>query len=281
METNLRTLGPKEAKTVLSFREQGRSVVRTADLIDILGNEQTARKVTRNLVRKGWLTRLVGGRYLFLPPEHGPENLGENNALALASAIVERAYVGWWAAASYHNFTTQKPTTICVATRRQLSSRSIEGNEIRFVKVVERKFFGFGAYNLYGREATISLPAKTVVDCVDRPDLAGGVAEVTRIVHGAVPNTEVVEIVDAALRMKSAALLQRLGYLADLVGWKLTESQRSRLRAAIPRSARTVFGRAKREEGDVGYVAPWGLIVHARSSDLLADVPRVGCRTNG
>ena len=30
MENNLRTLGPKEAKTVLSFREQGRSIVKAA-----------------------------------------------------------------------------------------------------------------------------------------------------------------------------------------------------------------------------------------------------------
>lgn len=274
METNLRTLGPKEAKTVLSFREQGRSIVRAADVIAILGSEQTARKVTRNLLRKGWLTRLVGGRYLFLPPEHGPENLGENNALALASAVVEPSYVGWWAAASYHGFTTQKPTTICVATRRQLATRTIEGNDIRFVSLVERKFFGFKTYDLYGREAMISLPEKTVADCVDHPELAGGVAEVTRIIHGASSGTAPGEILDSALRMGSTALLQRLGYLTDLVGWKWPEGERARLHAAIPKSARTVFGRAEREEGDVGYVASWGLIVHAHQSDLLADVPR-------
>ncbi|MFY9923866.1 MAG: type IV toxin-antitoxin system AbiEi family antitoxin [Opitutaceae bacterium] len=274
MENNLRTLGPKEAKTVLSFREQGRSIVKAADIIAILGSEQTARKVIRNLLRKGWLTRLVAGRYLFLPPEHGPENLGENNALALASAVVEPAYVGWWAAASYHGFTTQKPATICVATRRQLSPRSIEGNEIRFVGVVERKFFGFRSYDLYGREATISLPAKTVADCVDRPDLAGGASEVTRIVHGAMSTTDTAEILDDALKMKSTALLQRLGYLTDIVGWNWPEPQRFRLFTAIPKSARTVFGRATREEGDVGYVRSWGLIVHARLSDLLADVPK-------
>jgi predicted transcriptional regulator of viral defense system len=275
MENNLRTLGPKEAKTVLSFREQGRSIVRAADIISLLGNEQTGRKVTRNLLRKGWLTRLVGGRYLFLPPEHGPENLGENNALSIASAVVEPSYVGWWTAASYHGFTTQKPTTICVATHRQLAARTIEGNEIRFISVVERKFFGFKTYDLYGRDATISEPDKTVADCVDRPDLAGGVAEVTRIVHGAAPRTKPVEILDAALQMKSTALLQRLGYLTDLVGCKWPESQRARLHAAIPKSARTVFGRAQREEGDIGYVAHWGLIVHARASDLLADVPQI------
>lgn len=260
---------------MLSFREQGRSVVRTADIIALVGSEQAGRKVTRNLVRKGWLTRLVGGRYLFLPPEYGPENLGENNALALAAAVVEPSYVGWWAAASYHGFTTQKPSTICVATRRQFPARTIEGNAIRFVPVVERKFFGFKAYDLYGRRAALSLPAKTVADCVDRPDLAGGPSEVTRIVHGAVSNTKPIEVLEAALKMKSTAMLQRLGYLVDLVGWAWPESLRSRLRSAIPKTARTVFGRAERQDGDAGYVAPWGLLVHARSSDLLADAPPI------
>ena len=274
MDSNLRTLGPKEAKTVLSFREEGRSVVRAADIIALVGSEQAGRKVTRNLVRKGWLTRLVGGRYLFLPPEYGPENFGENNALALAAAVVEPSYVGWWAAASYHGLTTQKPTTICVATRRQYLPRTIEGNPIRFVPVVERKFFGFKVYDLYGRQATLSLPAKTVADCVDRPDLAGGPSEVARIVYGAKSNTKPAQVLDAALKMKSTALLQRLGYLVDLVGWAWPESLRTRLRSAIPKTTRTVFGRAERDDGDVGYVAAWGLLVHARVSDLLADVPK-------
>jgi hypothetical protein len=36
----------------------------------------------RNLIKKGWLARLVGGRYMLLPPEYGPENLGEHNPIA-------------------------------------------------------------------------------------------------------------------------------------------------------------------------------------------------------
>ena len=109
---------------------------------------------------------------------------------------------------------------------------------------------------------------------MDHPDLAGGAAEVTRIVHGASSSAASGEILNAALRMRSTALLQRLGYLTELVGWKWPDAERARLRAAIPKSARTVFGRAQRAEGDVGYIASWGLIVHARQSDLLADVPR-------
>ena len=274
IENNLRTLGPNEAKVALSFREQGRDVVTASDVISLLKNEGTARKVIHNLLRKGWLTRLKAGRYLFLPPEYGPENLGENNPLALASAVVEPSYVGWWSAASFHGFTTQKPMTLTVATLRQVPARIVEGNEIHFVKVVPRKFFGFKTYDAYGRGAKISTPAKTLVDCADRPDLAGGPAEVTRITYGASTVVSSEELADTALQIKSTAALQRLGFLADLVGWKWQPAIRQRLRDAISQSTRSTFGRSTRKPGDIGYVNAWGVIVHAAASDLLADVPR-------
>ena len=185
METNLRTLGPKEAKVILSLREKCRDVVHAADIIDLLGSEPSARKVIRNLLRKGWLTRLVGGRYMMLPPERGPENLGENNPIALAAAVVDPSYVGWWSAAAFHGFTTQKPMTVTVAVLRQSPMRTIEGTEVRFIKIAKRKFSGFKSYNVYGRNAAISDPEKTVVDCIDRPGLAGGVSELARILYHA------------------------------------------------------------------------------------------------
>ncbi len=275
METNLRTLGPKESKVILSFREQGREVVHAADIIGLLGSEPAARKVIRNLIRKGWLTRLVGGRYMLLPPEHGPENLGENNPIALAAAAAEPSYVGWWSAAAFHGFTTQKPMTVTVATQRQMPTRTIEGTEVQFIKIAARKFFGFKTYTLYGRTATITDPEKTVIDCIDRPDLAGGPAELTRIVYAAMGEIDHEKLVTAAMAMKSTALLQRLGFLTDLVGRKLSDGLRLQVRNAIPKSRRSIFGRRDRRDGDIGYVADWGLFVYARRNDLLAEVPRI------
>jgi predicted transcriptional regulator of viral defense system len=275
METNLRTLGPKETKVILSFREQGREVVHVADIIGLLGSEPTARKVIRNLLEKGWLTRLVGGRYMVLPPEHGPENIGENNPIALAAAAAEPSYIGWWSAAAFHGFTTQKPMTVTVALLRQMPARTIEGTEVRFIKIAPRKFSGFKSYNVYGRNAAISDPEKTVVDCIDHPDLAGGPAELARIVYSAMGEIDPHKLVTAALAMKSTALLQRLGFLTDLVGKPLPEELRPKLRNAIPKSRRSIFGRQKRKEGDIGYVAAWGVFVHARRSDLLSEVPRI------
>ena len=275
METNLRTLGPKETKVILSFREQGRDVVHAADIIGLLGSEPTARKVIRNLLRKGWLTRLVGGRYMLLPPEHGPENLGENNPIALAAAAAEPSYIGWWSAAAFHGFTTQKPMTVTVAVLRQMPARTIEGTEVRFIKIAARKFSGFKSYNVYGRNPAISDPEKTVIDCIDRPDLAGGPAELARIVYSAMGEVDHDKLVTAALAMKSVALLQRLGFLSELVGKPLPDELRLKVRSAIPKSRRSIFGRQKRKEGDIGYVAAWGVFVHARRSDLLSEVPRI------
>lgn len=274
MENNLRTLGPNEAKVILSLRADERSLISAQDVAAILGSMPKARKVIYNLVRKGWLSRLVGGRYLLLPPEHGPTNIGENNALAIASAIVEHSYIGWWSAASYHGFTTQKPMTVTVAVRRQVPTRIIEGTEICFITLVPHKFFGSLTETAYGREIRISTKVKTLVDCLDRPDLAGGPSELARIVFGASHLVSFPEVLVAGKQMKSIALLQRLGTLADLVGWEIDPDQRKQLRCAIPKSARTTLGRHDRDANDIGYVAEWGTFIHASKNNLLADVPR-------
>jgi predicted transcriptional regulator of viral defense system len=278
MDSTLRTLGPAEAKVVLSLREEGRSIVRVSDVSALLGSENSARKVIRNLIRKGWLSRIVGGRYMLLPPEYGPENLGENNILALAAAAVEPSYIGWWSAAAYHGFTTQKPMAVFVAVLRQMPARTIEGSEVRFIKVAERKFFGYETYNVYGRSVSISAPAKTIIDCLDRPDLAGGPSELARIIHNGVAAVDPQPLLEAAMTVNSKATMQRLGFLSDLVGRPLPDDVRQVLRGAIPKTYRSHFGREERRDGDIGYVAAWGLHVNARRQDLLAEVPRIKAR---
>jgi predicted transcriptional regulator of viral defense system len=275
MESTLRTLGPAEARVVLSFREQGRDVVEASDIITLLHSEQTGRKVIRNLLRKGWLTRLTGGRYMLLPPERGAESMGENNPLALAAAVVEDSYVGWWSAAAFHGFTTQMPATVFVAVTKQTKARTVEDTEIRFVTVPARKFFGAKRYTVYGRSVSISDPEKTLVDCIDRPDLAGGPTELTRIAHAAMAEIDHGKLVDVAMQMKSTSLLQRLGFLTDIVARPLDDKPHKRLRDAIPKSTRSTFGRQERRDGDIGYVAAWGLFVHARRNYLLSEVPRI------
>jgi predicted transcriptional regulator of viral defense system len=274
MENNLRTLGPQEARLILSLQERDQEIVTAPEAIRMLGSERTGRKVLYNLVRKGWLARLKPGRYMLLPPEHGPENLGESNALALASAVVDPSYVGWWSAAAFHGFTTQRPSTITVAVTRPTPSRSVEGVEVRFVTLTARKFFGSEDHSVYGRTVKLSGPAKTVVDCIDRPDLCGGPSELARIVFGASSEVEPEDLIDTARILGSDAVLQRLGYLMDLVDWRYSDILRQEIRTAIPTSSRSRLGRRERRDGDIGYIPAWGVFANISARDLLADVPR-------
>ena len=70
-------------------------------------------------------------------------------------------------------------------------------------------------------------------------------------------------------------MLQRFGFLTDLTRRQLPEEMRAQVRSAIPNSRRSIFGRRERKDGDIGYVAEWGLFVYARRNDLLAEVPRI------
>src|SRR5665213_2348195 len=103
MENSVRTLGPTEAKVILGLQSKGQEAISLDRVAGIIGGEQVrARKTLHALVCKGWLVKLGAGKYVLVPADRGPENIGENNALAMASAAENPSYVGWWTAASFH-----------------------------------------------------------------------------------------------------------------------------------------------------------------------------------
>lgn len=264
---------------VLSLREHGREAVDVSDIRALAGPGNATRNVVQQLIRKGWLSRVRRGRYVLLPPEHGPDILGENNVLALATAAATPSYVGWWSAASFHGFTTQVPLTVFIAVTGRMPARELEGSTVRFVHLSKRKFFGSQLYPLYGRQVPISTPAKTLIDCLDRPALAGGISETVRIADRALAHVSGDEAVETAIHLNSKSVMQRLGAISDLVDRPLPPLTRQRLRAAIPKSARSRYGRGHPLAGDIGYVADWGLFIDARRDELLAEVPRTKSRT--
>ena len=78
--------------------------------------------------------------------------------------------------------------------------------------------------------------------------------------------------------MKSRSVMQRLGFIADLVSRPLPEEVRTTIKEALPKTYRSHFGRPSRRADDIGYVVDWGLFVNARREELLAEVPRIKSR---
>ena len=184
MDNNLnRTLSPLEAKLVLQLEWEERPLVLRTEIVSSLnGSVQRADRVIRSLLAKNWLERLSRGRYVLVPASRGPQGIPDSNMLALGRHFVDPYYFAYATAAGHYRFTSQSRTTVYIASRKQIPDRTIRDTRFRFISLVGRKFFGYESTAVFNEKVNMSDREKTVIDCVDRPDLAGGIGEVTRII---------------------------------------------------------------------------------------------------
>jgi len=91
MENRIRTLSPQESRIVLALTEGGRREATRSEIMQLLGGSAKATDhVIESLRRKGWLERATWGEYLLIPPDQGPDILGDSNLLARVARADER-----------------------------------------------------------------------------------------------------------------------------------------------------------------------------------------------
>ncbi len=264
-----RSLSPQESRVVLRMAEHGAKEVERQEIIDILGvSPQAADHVIRRLRRKGWLQRASWGRYLLIPPEMGPDALGESNVLALASRIADPYYFGYGTAAMYYGFTTQHRQVIRLVTPMRIRNRRVLDTEVRIVNPVQRKFFGFGTVDVMGYAVMMSDREKTVIDCIDRPGLAGGEGEAAAILATACRRINWDRATACLKQMSSRTLTRRFGWLADHAGATIPDDVRSHLRDLAKGSGKSFLGPRIPKPDAIGYQDSWQLTVNIASREL-------------
>lgn len=271
MQFSIRSLSPQESRVVLTLTEQEQRKVDREDVIRLLGvAPKAADHVIRSLRRKGWLEQAGWGKYLLIPPDQGPEALGESNLLALASRIAEPHpyYLGYGTAASHYGLTTQLRNVIYLVTPVRLRDRRLHDSEVRIVNPVARKFIGFEPVDVLGYPVMMSDVEKTAIDCVDRPDLAGGVSEAAVILAAASRRCDWDKVVDYLDRIGSKPLVQRYGWLLDHVNAEIPEDARAQLLRLIGRGRKTFLGTRNPVPGGIGYDKTWRLAVNVSAAEL-------------
>jgi len=107
MAFQARSLSPQESRVVLALSERGLRAVARGDITKLLGaSPKAVDNIIESLRRKGWLERASWGKYLLIPPDQGPEALGNSNLLAQASLIAEPYYICYGSAAAHYGLTT-------------------------------------------------------------------------------------------------------------------------------------------------------------------------------
>ena len=237
MAFQARSLSLQESRVVLALSERGRRGVSREEIVELLGaSPKAADNVIESLRRKGWLERASWGKYLLIPPEQGPDALGDSNLLALASRIADPYYIGFGTAAAHYGLTTQHRNVIFVVTPVRARARALGRRSVRIVNPSANKFFGFEPVDVLGYKVMISDREKTAIDCVDRPALAGGVGEAATILATASRRFDWNKAADYLERIDSGALVRRFGWLADHVKADMPAEVRERLLSLTGRS---------------------------------------------
>src|SRR5229473_1605685 len=239
MEPLIRSLSTQESKVVLALTQRGRREATRAEIVDLLGGSaKAADHVIESLRRKGWLQRATWGEYLLIPPEQGPDALGDSNLLALASRVADPYYIGFSTAAAHYGLTTQHRNVIFVVTPVRLRAREVGEARVRIVNPSANKFFGFEPVDVLGYKVMISDREKTAIDCIDRPALAGGTGEAAVILATASRRLDWTKAADYLERIDSTALVRRFAWVMDHVKADMPAEIRERLLVLASRGPR-------------------------------------------
>jgi len=271
MELATRSLSQQESRVVLALNESGQREATREKIIELLGGgPKAADHVIESLRRKGWLERASWGKYLLIPPEQGPDVLGDSNLLALASHIATPYYIGYGTAAAHYGLTTQHRNVIVFVTPAHVRERRVGDSRVRIVNPAPKKFFGFESVDVLGHNVMMSDREKTAIDCVDRPALAGGAGEAAAILATASRRFDWNKAADYLERIGSGALVRRFGWLVDHVKAELPPDVRERLLRLAGRSRKAWLGPAPEREvpGAIGYDKAWHLFVNVPRQEL-------------
>jgi predicted transcriptional regulator of viral defense system len=273
MDPITRSLSTQESKVVLALTEGRRREATRGEIVRLLGgSDKAADHVIESLRRKGWLERASWGEYLLVPPEQGPDALGNSNLLALASRIADPYYIGFGTAAAHYGLTTQHRKVIFVVTPVRLRAREVGESRVRIVNLSANKFFGFESVDVLGYKVMISDREKTAIDCIDRPALAGGVGEAATILATASRRFDWNKAADYLERINSGALARRFGWLAGYVKADIPPAVRDRVLTLAARSRKTWLGpdpaRARAVQDAIGYDETWRLFVNVKREEL-------------
>jgi len=214
---NIISLSNAEASLLTRLAGDGKEIFTTRDAYDLLGEDRSTRDALERLVAKGWLERIEKGKYLIVPLEAGPDRIWSEDAYVIATNLVDSGAIAYWSALSYWGLTDQVPRTTYVQTTDRKENRrpSVLGMRFRIVRVKPRKFFGNRREPRGATFMWVTDREKTIVDCLDRPELSGGVGEVAKALQEGEGDFDWERLTAYLDRFGSGAVAKRLGFLVE------------------------------------------------------------------
>jgi predicted transcriptional regulator of viral defense system len=180
------------------------------------------RELLSDMTKRGLLMRLKNGVYCIIPYEQDAETFMPDWHM-MAEHLVNDAeyYIGYYSALQIHNLITQPSLKEQIVVSRQVrpSEIDIKGVPFQFIYHNAKHFFGSKKIwiDSYHKVECSDLE-KTFIDCLFKPDYAGGIVEVARAIHMSRDRVKFDTLLEYARKFDSQAVIKRLGFLLETLG---------------------------------------------------------------
>jgi predicted transcriptional regulator of viral defense system len=184
-------------------------------------NTNAVKRLLSDMTNRGLLMRIKEGVYYVIPYEQNAEAfMPDWHLLAEHLTKGTEHYIGYYSALQIHNLITQPSLKEQIVVAKQLrpSQIDIKGVTFQFIYHNQQHFFGskkiwIDSFN----KVLCSDLEKTFIDCLFKPDYAGGIVEVAKAIYLSKEKIKYNQLYDYAIKFNSQAVIKRLGFLLELL----------------------------------------------------------------
>lgn len=171
-------------------------------------------------VHTGTIIRIRRGLFATVPM-HGDRENFKVNPLLVAAKAAEDSIIAYHSALSYHGLAHSVRHVITFQTRhKDTTAFAFQGNDYRPVnakQILQRQNnenIFVASVELQGLTIQVTIPERTMVDCLDRIDLTGGIEEVWRSLEG-LSYINAGKVIDYVELLDNAVLAAKVGYFLE------------------------------------------------------------------
>ena len=211
----------KADRTRLSAVLRGtKGTITVAEATDILElSAASTAKLLARWAKKGWLSRVRRGLYIPVPLESVTADIPLEDAWIIADKLFSPCYIGGWSAAEHWGLTEQIFHTVIVLTGQRPRERkqSIKGTDFLLKTVPDKALFGLKAVWRGQVKVNVSDPARTVIDMLSDPLLAGGLRSMVDMFRNYLNSDlkDLALLIEYANQLGNGAVFKRLGFLLE------------------------------------------------------------------
>ena len=267
-----KTLGPVSAYLITQLKKANKSIFRIRDAGQILDkDEKASADLLSRLVRRGIVSRLKAGLFMIVPFEAGKNYLENRYVIAGEILWPNRYYISHASAMAIHGLTTQPVLNVQISSAVRKKEIAVLGIKFYFCRVKPSAYFGIEEKWVTKQErVSVSDLEKTIVDCLARPELCGGVPEAAKGIWLAKEKINYAKLLKYVKKIGIKAVAKRLGFILQLFELSDKKTLTELNKYAQSSEAYVLFDPTLKNTGK--YLREWRLRINSNPGELKAAV---------